>query len=110
VIRNTRQGTAAARMADDPTHEVGTLWTLERDDCTARCALRASPLARTWEVRVLVDGDTLLTERCGQQEVFTLAERWRSRMAERGWRKPIVSIRPRPDRRRPEPATGRRAN
>jgi hypothetical protein len=65
--------------------DVGTLWTLLRRDRTARCALMAWPEA--WEIRVLIDGAVLLSERCDRaHEAFELAERWKNRMLERGWR------------------------
>jgi hypothetical protein len=78
---------------------IGTLWTLQRDECTARCALLA--FADGCELRVFVDGELLLSQRCEiQHEVFELAERWRGRMADCGWTAADVTVQPRPDRRR----------
>ena len=65
-------------------NDVGTLWTMRRLGCVARCALMAWPA--DWELRVLVDGDTLLSERCPRgAEAFALADKWRSRMLDQGW-------------------------
>jgi len=50
----------------------------------ARCALMAWPT--DWELRVLVDGDILLSERCPRgAEAFALADEWRYRMLDQGW-------------------------
>jgi hypothetical protein len=39
-----------------------------------------------WELRVLVDGQVLLAERCPRgAEAFALADDWRSRMLDQGW-------------------------
>jgi hypothetical protein len=79
--------------------EIGTLWTLHRDESTARCELRV--FERTWDLHVVVDGIPLLSQRCaGLHDVFGLAEVWRERMAKRGWKDPTTTVRPRPDRRR----------
>jgi hypothetical protein len=94
-MRNTGLAASGRPQASD----IGTLWTLERDDCTARCGVVA--VADAWEVRVSMNGDLLLSQRCElRHEVFGMAERWRMRMAERGWKKVTVAVRPRPDRRR----------
>jgi hypothetical protein len=78
--------------------ELGTLWTLKRDDRFASCGLVA--LGDTYEVSVSVDGNLLLAQKVElRHEVFGTAERWRARMAERGWKKVAPSVRPRPDRR-----------
>jgi hypothetical protein len=78
--------------------DIGTLWTLQRHDSTARCVLVAG--AEGCELHVFVNGEPLLSQRCDvQHEVFELAERWRSRMAERGWVKADVVVRPRPHQR-----------
>ena len=70
--------------------DIGTLWTLQRDECTARCALLA--FAEACELHVFVNGELLLSQRCEiQHEVFELAERWRGRMAEHGWKKADVT-------------------
>jgi hypothetical protein len=69
----------------DPFNDVGTLWTMRRQDYAARCALIAWP--DDWELRVLVNGEVLLAERCERaDEAFTLAERWKQRMLDQGWR------------------------
>jgi hypothetical protein len=78
--------------------DIGTLWTLQRDESTARCALLA--FAEACELHVFVNGEPLLSQRCEvQHEAFELAERWRTRMAERGWKNADVIVRPRQDRR-----------
>ncbi len=78
--------------------DIGTLWTLQREESIARCALLA--FAEGCELFVFVDGDPLLSQRCEvQHEVFELAERWRARMAEHGWTSAGGSVRPRLDRR-----------
>ena len=65
--------------------DVGTLWTMRRHDRTARCAL-ISRRGRL-EVQVLVDGDILLSQSCDRaSEAFTLADGWKLRMADKGWR------------------------
>lgn len=64
--------------------DVGTLWTMQRFDASARCALMA--WNRSWELRVLVDGTPLLVERCASSsEAFGVAERWRERLVDDGW-------------------------
>jgi hypothetical protein len=78
-----RIGTTKPSRSDSP-DDVGTLWTLQRADHTARCALLA--WRRGWQVRVLVDREMLLTERCGRTEdAFALAERWKCRLLAEGW-------------------------
>jgi hypothetical protein len=68
--------------------DIGTLWTMHRVDHAARCALLAGRVG--WSVRVLVDGDLLLEERCTQAaEAFTLAEQWRLRMVSQGWQQVV---------------------
>jgi hypothetical protein len=67
-------------------HDIGTLWTLKRGESTARCALVA--LTDGLELRVLMDGAILRSERCDwHEQAFELAERWRVRMTDRGWAK-----------------------
>jgi hypothetical protein len=57
---------------------------MQRDDRVARCALLA--WAGDWELRVLVDGEILLAERCARSdEAFTLADKWKRRMLDRSW-------------------------
>jgi hypothetical protein len=66
-------------------NDVGTLWTMRRHEYQARCALMA--WAVDWELRIVVDGKTLLSERCPRgSEAFRLAEEWRGRMIRQGWR------------------------
>ena len=82
-----------AGAREDAPHDVGTLWTMRRSERSARCALMTS--ASDWELRVLVEGDVLLTERCNTAaDAFEVAERWRHRMLVRGWQqvKPGVRI------------------
>jgi hypothetical protein len=65
--------------------DVGTLWTMQRQDLTARCALLAWPDG--WELRVLVDGKPMLTERCSRSdEAFKIADQWKLHLVERSWR------------------------
>ena len=52
----------AARMRKDTPNNVGTLWTMRRADHVARCALMEH--LGTWELRVVIDGEMLLAERC----------------------------------------------
>ncbi|MBA3884376.1 MAG: hypothetical protein H0X67_01435 [Acidobacteria bacterium] len=69
---------------DTAGHDVGTLWTMTRHGSRARCALIS--VGGEWELCVLVDGAALCAERCPTTtEVFNLAERWRTRLNERGW-------------------------
>ena len=64
--------------------DVGTLWLMRRNGRSARCALMSWP--GTLELRVLVDGQSLLSEPCdGAAEAFTLAEAWKRRMTDKGW-------------------------
>ena len=68
----------------DAPNDVGTLWTLHRSDHRARCALIA--WLGDWELRLVVDGETLLAERCPRgAEAFALADLWKRRMIDRGW-------------------------
>jgi len=58
---------------------------MRRLDYHARCALIAWP--SDWELRIIVEGETLLSERCPRgAEAFRLAEQWRTRMVQQGWR------------------------
>ena len=78
--------------------DLGSLWILERGDCTARCAVLA--FVDGYELHVLVNGEPLLSQRCKVlREVFELAEQWRGRMIEGGWTAATAG-QPRPDRRR----------
>ena len=65
-------------------HDVGTLWTLRRDEYTARCRLLSwSP---DWELRVVMEKDILLAKRCRTTaDAFELAEHWRKGLLEHGW-------------------------
>jgi hypothetical protein len=88
-MRNRLSKTSHHATPDD----VGTLWTMRRGAHTARCALMARPMR--WELRVLVDQETLLSAPCVLPgEAFVLAERWKDRLLEQGW----LQIVPRPNR------------
>ena len=65
-------------------HDVGTLWTLQRDEYTARCSLLSwSP---DWKLRVVIEKDILLAKRCRTTaDAFELAEHWRKGLLEHGW-------------------------
>jgi len=55
-----------------------------RGESSARCVLLAMPIGL--EVRVLMDGSILRTERCERHDqAFALAARWCDRMMDRGW-------------------------
>lgn len=70
---------------DGAFRDIGTLWTLKRGESTARCVLLA--LADGLELQVVLDGDVLRAEACDRHEhAFELAERWRTRMMDRGWK------------------------
>ena len=67
--------------------DVGTLWTLERDTHVARCALVWVPHA--WELCVLIDDESLLSERCSTvAEVLAVAAAWGTRLRRSGWSQP----------------------
>jgi hypothetical protein len=77
------RATSKSRQASP--NDVGTLWSMVHRDSSARCALMAWP--EHWELRVLVDGEALLSEPCDRpDEAFQLAEQWRQRMLAQGWR------------------------
>ena len=64
--------------------DIGTLWSLTRGESSARCVLLALPVGL--ELRVVMDGSILRSEHCDRHDqAFTLAERWRDRMLDRGW-------------------------
>ena len=64
--------------------DIGTLWTLIRRESAAVCSLFATGAGL--ELRVLVDGTILRSDRCDSHaHAFELAERWRTRLLERGW-------------------------
>jgi hypothetical protein len=80
--------------------DIGTLWSMQRHEHRARCALLAS--GGDWEIRVFVDGTALLIERCeGLAATFALAERWKRQMIAQGWHQilPALHRRPRHDER-----------
>ncbi len=78
-----RNGTPRRRREERP-NDVGTIWTMKRPDHAARCALIAH--ADGWELRVLVDGEALLSERCARAgDAFELAAGWKRRMLDQGW-------------------------
>ena len=79
--------------------DIGTLWTLQRLGCIARCAVIA--LKGEWDLRVFVDDQILLTERSARGDgAFMLAEQWRRRLLDQGW----SQVRPAPT------AAGARSN
>lgn len=84
-----------ARPADRPrdgAYDAGTLWRMTRDGWTARCALWS--FADSWELRVTVDGQLLLSERGAKlHDLFSLAEEWKERMAHDGWKRVTPSAR-----------------
>jgi hypothetical protein len=72
------------RLRQDSPNDVGTLWTLQRADLTARCALFSWQDA--WEVCVLIDGKSLTSRRCARTEdAFAVAERWRLNLLAQSW-------------------------
>ena len=72
--------------------DVGTLWSMQHGDRRARCALLA--WEGDWEIRVLVDGTTLLAQKCeGPAAAFTLAEEWTRRLSLQGWRQILPKVR-----------------
>jgi hypothetical protein len=74
-----------SRSRQDGATDVGTLWTMHRLGRRARCALMAC--SGDWELRILVDGQVLVSERCPRgDETFALAELLKRRMLEQGWR------------------------
>ena len=73
-----------ALVTDGKAYDVGTLWTMRHSEQRARCALLAWPA--DWELRVIVDGRTLLSQRCPRGgEAFEIAETWKQRMVEQHW-------------------------
>jgi len=75
---------SSALDRDGNLRDIGTLWTLKRGESSARCVLLAMPIGL--EVRVLMDGSILRTERCERHDqAFALAARWCDRMMDRGW-------------------------
>jgi len=86
--------------------DVGTLWTLRREEYTARChLLSGSP---GWELRVVMEQDVLLAKRCRSPiDAFELAEHWRLGLLEHGWQQiiPISSSMSVPRQRKRNGAT-----
>ena len=81
-----KRGSRSAARFEAP--DVGTLWTMQRREHTARCALFAWPDG--WEVRVLVDGETMVSERCARSpDAFSLAETWKARLVGQQWQQII---------------------
>ena len=75
---------ATTRSSQAAGSDIGTLWTMKRHERTARCALISRP--EDWEVCVLVDGKTLLSEHCDRPaEAFVLGDEWKRRMTDKGW-------------------------
>lgn len=69
--------------SSDSERDIGTLWTLKRGESTALCSL--SVIYDGLELRVVMDGTILRSDRCDRHEkAFELAERWRTRMMDRG--------------------------
>ena len=78
--------------------DAGTFWSMRRGDRTARCVGHVDD--KGWDMRIVVDDYELLRQRVYEpHEPFTLAERWRARMADVGWTIAPVKLRARPDRR-----------
>lgn len=78
----------AARTRKDTPNDVGTLWIMRRSDHSARCALMER--LGDWELRVVINGDMLLSERCPRgNAAFALAEQWKRRMLDDGWRQVV---------------------
>jgi hypothetical protein len=73
--------------------DVGTLWTLRREEYTARCILLSwSP---DWELRVVIGSDILLAKRCRSTgDAFELAEHWRRGLREHGWEQIVPTTSP----------------
>jgi hypothetical protein len=70
--------------------EVATLWAMERHGHVTHCALIR--LLHAWELRVEMDDDLLLFERCRTEtELFAIARGWRERLRERGWSDPSAA-------------------
>lgn len=85
----------AARTRKETPNDVGTLWTMRRSDHDARCSLMER--VGTWELRVVVDGKMLLSERCPRgAAAFALAETWKRRMFDDGWRQVLPGLAGRP--------------
>lgn len=69
----------------DAPEDIGTLWSMARGDHRARCVLMV--FRGRWEIRVLVDGTSVLSEHCSEPAAgFVLAEKWKRQMFAHGWR------------------------
>lgn len=85
-------------------NDVGTLWTMRRLDHSARCVVMAWP--GEWELRVLVDGEQLLSERRPRgDEAFALGEQLKVRMLDAGWEQVVPNPHQRARIRR-QPSSG----
>ena len=84
----------------DVLDSMGTLWLVQRDDHLAHCGLFWS--REGWELRVHIHEYTLLAQQCKKaDQVLELANAWRERLIERGWRdaRPPVTATLRSDHR-----------
>lgn len=73
---------APRRLQGTRPEDVGTLWTMRRRAHNARCALLTHE--GDWELRVMVEGDVVLTQRCRRgAEAFRIAAVWKDRMTKR---------------------------
>jgi hypothetical protein len=82
----------------EPLADVGTLWTMRKSAHVARCAVMAAP--GEWELREVVDGVTRRIRRSERgSQAFTIAEEWKCRMLQEGWRQ-VVPGRSRNSRQR----------
>jgi hypothetical protein len=72
------------KCVTDPSHDLGTCWTLNRAGAVARCGLFTS--RDGWELRVFVNEQPLLWKRCrATEDVSMVADDWKERMLEDGW-------------------------
>lgn len=63
---------------------LGDMWTLTRDTLTLRCALSTHRLG--WELRLTAGANFLRSHVCrSQQEVFDIANAWRTEATAKGW-------------------------
>jgi hypothetical protein len=87
-------------------NDVGTMWIMRQRDHVARCAIMAWP--GDWELRVVVNGCTLLAERCPRgAEAFAVADEWKRRMVHEGWNQVIPDSATHPTRRVSPATSGR---
>ena len=67
-----------------PSTEMSPLWTLHRNLRTAVCTIDSCPTG--WLLRVAVNEETLLIQRCGSsEEAFAVGDRWQLLLGEQGW-------------------------